>query len=137
MSCPDSIPSALASSVRDTCFYDGQCGLCRRSTLILRRLDWLHRLDFRDMNASPDLPVTPDVAMRGMPMRTWRGTILVGFPAVRRALLQTPLGAAVALPLYVPGLSHLAARVYRRIAANRGRDTCNTPPPRSCHASSS
>ena len=33
----------------DTCYFDGQCGLCRRTTRLLRRLDWLGNLRFRDM----------------------------------------------------------------------------------------
>jgi predicted DCC family thiol-disulfide oxidoreductase YuxK len=113
--------------VRDTCFYDGRCGLCRRSTAVLRRLDWLGRLEFRDMNTDPDLPVRFEQAMAGMPMRTRHGSILVGFPAVRRALLQTPLGALPAFILYLPGLNCLGRTLYRRIATSRRRDLCSTP----------
>jgi predicted DCC family thiol-disulfide oxidoreductase YuxK len=118
--------------VRDTCFYDGRCGLCRRSTRTLCRLDWLNRLEFRDMNSVPDLPVPFEAAMSGMPMRTREGRILIGYAAVRRALLQTPLGAPIAVLLYLPGLSHVGRVVYRLIAANRRRDTCAAaiaPPP--------
>jgi predicted DCC family thiol-disulfide oxidoreductase YuxK len=91
----------------------------------LRRLDWLGRLEFKDMTLVPgELPVDMDVAMTGMPMRTRDGRVLVGFEAVRRALLQTPLGAPAALLLYVPGVSQLGAGVYRRVATNRRRDVC-------------
>ena len=109
---------------RDTCYFDGACGLCRRSTRTLRRLDWLHRLEFRDMTRVPasELPVPMETAMRGMPMRTRCGRILVGFAAVRRALAQTPLGAPWAWLLYVPGVDAVGAAAYRRIALRRGRD---------------
>jgi predicted DCC family thiol-disulfide oxidoreductase YuxK len=111
---------------RDTCYFDGKCGLCRRSTRWLARLDWLHRLDFTDMTLVPpaDLPVPWEAALRGMPMRTRDGRALVGFPAVRRALLQTPLGILPAALLYVPGLSHAAGAAYQRIADRRARDGC-------------
>lgn len=107
---------------RDTCYYDGRCGMCRRTVRWLRALDWLGRLGYADMTVSRDLPVAMDVAMRGMPMRTRDGRVLVGFPAVRRALLQTPLGALGAWILYLPGVSAVAERVYQRIATGRRRD---------------
>lgn len=106
---------------RDTCFYDGACGLCRRSTRLLRALDWCDHLRFEDMLTADDLPVDLDVAMRGMPMRTREGRVLVGFAAVRRALRQTPLGVVPALALHLPVVSHLGDRVYRWVAARRGR----------------
>lgn len=101
--------------------------MCRRTTRILRRLDWLGRLEFRDMLKEPNLPVAMEVAMQGMPMRTRQGRVLVGFPAVRRALLQTPLGAVPALVLYVPGVSNLGQVVYGWVARNRARSCVAQP----------
>ncbi|HEX2836880.1 MAG TPA: DUF393 domain-containing protein [Phycisphaerales bacterium] len=119
-------PQSPSKPIRDTCYYDGMCGLCQRSRRILTTLDWLHRLDFRDMTKVPpaELPVPMIEAMQGMPMRTRQGRVLVGYPAVRRALLQTPLGFLPTLLLYVPGISYLGGRAYRVIAANRGRQAC-------------
>jgi predicted DCC family thiol-disulfide oxidoreductase YuxK len=113
---------------RDVCFYDGQCGMCRRTTRLLRAVDWFGRLNFVDMTAIPpaDLPVDPQAAMKGMPMRTRDGRILVGFPAVRRALAQTPL-APLAWLLYLPLISAAGAAAYRHIAAGRRRDCAVTP----------
>jgi predicted DCC family thiol-disulfide oxidoreductase YuxK len=113
-------------SERDVIFYDGACGMCRRSTRWLSRLDWLGRLDIRDLTrvAPEELPVDQDAAMRGMPMRTRGGRVHVGFPAVRRALAQTPLGLLPALILYLPGVSRAGRAVYDRIAANRSREAC-------------
>ena len=114
---------------RDVCYFDGQCGLCRRSTTALRRLDWLHRLEFRDMTLvdAEDLPVPMERAIEGMPMRTADGRILVGYPAVRRALRATPLGVLPALLMYLPGISHAGRVVYGIVASNRARDVCQTP----------
>jgi len=117
------------SAPRDTLYYDGACGLCQRSVRILRRLDWLDRLRFQDMTqiSDADLPVPRERALEGIPMRTRDGRALVGFPAMRRALLQTPLGALPALLLYIPGVSHIGAIVYARIARSRSREalTCD------------
>ena len=127
---PPSTAGPANRTPRDTCFYDGQCGFCRRSTRTLRRLDWLGRLEFQDQTAIPEsaLPVPLETALKGMPMRTRRGRVLVGFPAIRRALLQTPIGLLPACLLYIPGLSHLAAIAYNAIARRRARD-CDLPLP--------
>lgn len=87
-------------------------------------LDWLGTLDFVDQTEIPDaaLPVPREAALSGLPMRTSGGRILVGFPAVRRALARTPLGALPALLLYLPGVNRLGARAYAWVAANRRRD---------------
>lgn len=119
------LPSLVTHS-KDTCYFDGQCGFCRRSATILGSLDWLGRLEFIDQSTLPDdqLPVPREAALRGMPMRTRGGGSLVGFQAVRRAMVQTPLGFLPACFLYIPGPSHLATMIYEHIAANRRRDGC-------------
>lgn len=124
---PPFMNASLPSQSKDTCYYDALCGFCRRSVRILRALDWLRRLNFADLNTASDLPVDLSIALQGIPMRTRTGRILVGFPAMRRALLQTPLAFFPALLLYVPGISHLGAVAYRTIAVNRPRDACRVP----------
>ena len=69
-----------------------------------------------------DLPVPMEAALQGMPMRTRDGRVLVGFPAVRRALRRTPLGCLPALVMYVPGVSDLGRAVYGVVARNRARE---------------
>ena len=111
---------------RDCLYYDGACGMCRRSCRALRRLDWLGRLRGVDMLSVPEdeLPVPIEVALHGLPMRTRSGAVLVGFPALRRALVQTPLGCLPALLLYLPIVSHAGRWAYRVIAMHRGREAC-------------
>ncbi len=101
---------------------------------ILTRLDWLGALAFEDLTTlasrlpADKLPVSVDSLMVGMPMRTADGRVLVGYPAVRRALLRTPLGFFPALLMYVPGISHIGVRVYKMIVASRRRDgVCEVP----------
>lgn len=111
---------------RDVCYFDGQCGFCTRSTRWLRRLDWLNRLEFRDLNtaSAADLPVSAAQAMIGMPMRTKSGRVLLGFAAMRRALIQTPVGFAPAVFLYFPVISAIGRVVYGFVASRRRRGTC-------------
>ena len=112
---------------RYICYYDGWCGMCRRSTRVLRALDWFGRLEFRDMTVEPDLPPGCHAGMAGMPMKTRSGKVLVGFPAVRRAAAQTAL-APLAILYYLPLLSHIATPIYKRIATGRRR-ACPSPAP--------
>lgn len=111
-------------------YFDGRCGFCRRSARILHRLDWLGRLEFVDLTSIPpaELPVPIEAAMKGMPLRTRAGRVLLGFPAIRHALLQTPLGCVPALLMWVPGVSQLAGWAYEWIATNRKRDACAVHP---------
>ncbi len=113
----------MNQSPRDILYYDGQCGMCRRSVRIIRALDWLHRLDSQDSTAidANQLPVSRDSSLIGIPMLTRQGETLIGFPAIRRALRQTPIGVIPALLLYLPGFSHLGKRIYNSIAARRNR----------------
>ena len=118
------------TDARDTLYYDGKCGMCRRSVRMLRRLDWFGRLAYQDSTVLPEqeLPVSRESSLVGMPMRTKEGGVLVGFPAVRRALRRTPIGCLPALLLYVPLVSHLGRAVYGVIAARRARDgVCELP----------
>ncbi|MCP9874360.1 thiol-disulfide oxidoreductase DCC family protein [Synechococcus sp. Cruz CV-v-12] len=108
----------------DTCYYDGMCGLCQRSRGILVSLDWFGALRFVDQTQLPieRLPVPLDAALAGMPMVTAEGRVLVGYAAVRRAFIRTPLGVLTGWPLYLPGLSWVGQRVYGVIARNRKRE---------------
>lgn len=107
----------------DVLYYDGACGMCRCTAHLLRAIDWLGRLSFQDMVAveDHDLPVPRARAMEGIPMRTRQGRALVGFPALRRALRQTPFGFLPACIMYVPGAAQLGAIMYRSVATHRRR----------------
>jgi predicted DCC family thiol-disulfide oxidoreductase YuxK len=114
---------------RDTLFYDGYCGMCRGSIRVLRELDWLGRLGYQDLNTTPveELPFSLEEALRAMPMRTRDGRGLIGFKAMRRAMIQMPLLIGIAWMLYLPGIAHLGERVYRTVASHRRR-ACTLPP---------
>ncbi|MCU0688953.1 MAG: DUF393 domain-containing protein [Phycisphaerales bacterium] len=105
----------------DTCYYDGRCGLCTRSRRVLEALDFRGVLRFVDQHALDParLPVDVQTANVGMPMQTADGRVLVGFPAVRRALRRTVIGAPLAGLMYVPGISHVCAWAYGIIARHR------------------
>lgn len=108
---------------RTRMYYDGQCGLCRAGVRRLLRLDWLGRLEAVDYTQlqPAQRPVEEDAFARGMPLHTSDGRLLLGFPAVRYALRQTPVGWLVGWLLYIPGVSHLARWSYDAFALRRPR----------------
>lgn len=114
----------MAHRAKDILYYDGACGMCRATMMRLRRIDWLHRLDFVDSTSLTDaeLPVSREATLTGIPMRTRAGRVLMGHDAVRRALRQTPLGFLPALLMHIPGVSHAGRAVYAHIARKRQRD---------------
>lgn len=121
--------------------YDGQCPLCRKSVEMLRRLDWLHRLDYQDARSSAHLPAT-DVPLD--PKRLLEEMHVVrpdgrrayhGFGALRWLAWRLPLLWLIAPFLYIPGVPALGQRLYLWIARNRFRlvpchgGVCSLPPP--------
>lgn len=106
-----------------TCYYDGACGLCQRSSKILKKLDWANRLRFVDLTSfePDDLPVPLDEALQGMPVERPDGKVLVGFEGVRHAMSRTPPGWPAAMIMALPGLRSLANRAYNAIARRRSR----------------
>ena len=111
--------------------FDGGCPMCRRTVRQLRRLDWLHRLEFADATnedvrrrVAPSL--THDAAMREMNVVDGTGRLTGGYDAqlriARRVPLLLPLGVLGALPV----IRQIGSRVYRYIASNRQRrGECN------------
>lgn len=103
--------------------YDDSCAFCTRSVRLLRRLDWLRRLDDEGYStASERFPEIGRGALgEGLRVRFADGSVTLGADAVRSAAMRTPLGALVAWPLYVPGLHRLGTLAYGAIAARRRR----------------
>lgn len=98
--------------------------MCVRSAKWVGRLDWWHRIELRDLSTDPTLPMSIEDTADGMPMLTRSGRTLIGYPAIRRAIVQTPLGFLPGLLMYVPGISHMGDRVYKRAAAHRRAVVC-------------
>jgi len=101
--------------------YDDRCGMCRRSARMVRRFDWLRRLD--DMGYSEAEARFPEVARgavgEGLRVRYPEGSVAIGIDAVRAIALRTPLGAPFAWVLYLPGLHARGALGYAQIAKRR------------------
>jgi predicted DCC family thiol-disulfide oxidoreductase YuxK len=92
---------------------------------LLRRLDWLGRLDFvnaRDLERLPayDPPLDPDRLLQEMHLLTPDGSRLYhGFAALRWMAWRLPLLWPLAPLLYLPGMPWLGQKLYLWVARNR------------------
>ncbi len=109
---------------RATVIYDGLCLLCRRSGALLRRLDWLHRLEFIDLHDHrlvesrfPDLDRSR--WNEEMHIIFADGRVRSGFDAVRALLWLLPPAVPIAPLLYIPGARRVGGRAYRHVAERR------------------
>ena len=96
-----------------TVIFDGECGFCRRSIRLGRRLDWLKRIDWQARTGPSTVNKIESVRADG--------TRLGGFYAVRDIAIHMPLTFLPALLLYIPGVSLLGVPAYRWISENRHR----------------
>ncbi|MBI1812386.1 DUF393 domain-containing protein [Candidatus Peregrinibacteria bacterium] len=111
-----------------TVFFDGACGLCRRSIFSIALLDSLHRVqtvDFRNETLrkefAPDL--SPASLDRSLHLRTPDGRIFTGFDAFRFLSRHLPALWIVAPFLSIPGIPTIGRMVYAGIAERRKRCT--------------
>jgi predicted DCC family thiol-disulfide oxidoreductase YuxK len=121
--------------------YDGHCQFCLKTTSILKRLDWFHRLTFHNCRDTAHIPehtahLDPARMIQEMHVLTPdRGHALSGFRAVRWIAGRIPLMWPLYPLLFIPGMSRLGQRLYLWIARNRFklvpcRDGVCTIPPR-------
>ncbi|HEY7047278.1 MAG TPA: DUF393 domain-containing protein [Jatrophihabitantaceae bacterium] len=118
----------MSMRTRAVLVYDGDCGFCTRC---VRVVEWTRvRADivawqYADLD---DLGLTQAEASDAVQWVEPDGTVRGGHEAVAAALMNAgrlwwPLGRVMLLP----GLSWLAARVYRLVADNRQRLPGGTP----------
>jgi predicted DCC family thiol-disulfide oxidoreductase YuxK len=104
--------------------YDGDCALCRKSVGLLRRLDWLGKLDYVNARDESDVvlrrpPVAGAPLLEEMHVLTPAGDLYRGFGAFRWLAWRLPACWTIAPLLYLPGVPWLGQRIYLWVARNR------------------
>lgn len=104
--------------------YDGTCPLCQRSVAVLRRLDWLAALEFRDARVPANIPgdlsgIPVGRFMDEMHVREPSGRVTHGFKAFRAIARRVPLLWLVWPLLFVPGVPWVGQKIYLWVAKNR------------------
>ena len=105
--------------------YDGDCAFCCKSVALLRKLDWLGKLDY--VNVRDKLqPILKDPMIAAAPLLDQmhvlpgnRQTLYGGYRAARWLAWRLPLTWGIAPFLYLPGMTYLGQTVYLWIARNR------------------
>ena len=109
--------------------FDGGCGMCRRTAGIIRKLDVLHRIEFRDVvgewnNVSATYPsMKLEEALLDMHVVSG-GRFHKGFYAYRSLAWAVPLAWPLIPLLYVPGVPAIGQGIYRHIAGRRLTQGC-------------
>jgi predicted DCC family thiol-disulfide oxidoreductase YuxK len=118
-------PPDTAAAGRAVVLFDGGCAFCLKSVRLLKRLDWLGRLQFEDCRDPTRLPETPVPLDPGRLLEAMhlvtpdRRRVYVGFAAVRWLAWRLPAVAPFAWLLYLPGVPWLGRRLYEWVARNR------------------
>ena len=105
--------------------YDGECAFCCKSVELLKKLDWLSKLDFVNVRDETLLflkepPVAGAPLLEQMHVLTSDGQHLFGgYRAVRWLAWRLPLTWIAAPFLYLPGMTFLGQKFYLWIARNR------------------
>lgn len=106
--------------------FDGRCGVCQRSIVLLQSMDWLRRLSLVNYHDPavrklyvPSVPLkTLDAALH---VKSPTGSLSSGFGAFRKlATILPPLWPLVPF-LWLPGIPWLGSHVYGFVASRRRR----------------
>jgi predicted DCC family thiol-disulfide oxidoreductase YuxK len=117
-------------------YFDEDCPTCRRARRLVAALDATGRLTSLDARTA-DLPPGLDrpSLLEEMVVVTWRGDVYRGFDAWRWLLARMPALCVLAPLAWLPGVSFVGRRIYRRLARGRtllsrceGAEVCETVP---------
>lgn len=115
-----------AREPRFTVFYDGACELCNASVRWVRRLAWLGRIRYVDVNdraafrrLAADLD--HDAAMEAMHVRTADGGVHVGYHGFRALVRAMPLLWPLRPLLALRPVAGVGERLYAWTASRRSR----------------
>jgi predicted DCC family thiol-disulfide oxidoreductase YuxK len=108
--------------------YDGDCAFCRSCVRALERIRPDAEIVAWQSTDLDELGVTEGQAIDAVQLVQIDGTVSSGHEAIA-AMLNTagPIWTVIGSTVLLPGISWMAAKVYRLIAANRYRLPGSTP----------
>jgi predicted DCC family thiol-disulfide oxidoreductase YuxK len=118
---------------RQAVFYDGGCGLCRKTVTVLYHLDVLRRCDIHDIaNDWPAIAsrfgqLEREACLIDMHVVTQRGQVYRGYDAYRSLAWALPAMWIVLPILYLPPVRWIGWKVYRHVATHRYDAGCELP----------
>ena len=115
---------------RLTLHYDNECPLCMRTRIILSYFDVFNAIEFKSVQEDANL----HKKLEGYPLETLlstmhavdiKGKVLTGVNVYKKAFMYMPVFSIAGVLMYIPGISHLASRIYNYISVNRKVERCN------------
>jgi predicted DCC family thiol-disulfide oxidoreductase YuxK len=113
------------NATRSTHFvlYDDACPLCTFQMRVVTWLDWFNTvslLPISNPRAAEMAPgITRDALLEAIHCVAKDGRIYRGARCLRFIGLRMPLGAPLALVLWIPGMIWIAERIYQWVSRNR------------------
>jgi predicted DCC family thiol-disulfide oxidoreductase YuxK len=108
--------------------YDGDCGFCTSSARVLERIGPDAEIVAWQLTDLAELGITEEQAAAAVQWVGADGTVRSGHEAIAAALNSAgPIWRIIGRVLVLPGISWVAARVYRLVADNRYRLPGGTP----------
>ena len=111
------------ASPRGKLIFDDRCGFCRKSVLLLRRLDWFGAVEFVPLGQAAGLldrhSISPKAMEAAVHYISPLGQVTNGAEAFRVFGKKVPLLFPCALFLHLPFALRLAKVVYGKVAARR------------------
>jgi predicted DCC family thiol-disulfide oxidoreductase YuxK len=104
--------------------FDGRCGFCKGSVVVLKSFDWLHRLEFVNFH-DPKVretyvpTVSLDALKTAMHVKSSNGNVTRGFKAFRALAWHLPPTWILVPLLYIPGIPTVGDWAYQWIADHR------------------
>ena len=113
-----------------TVFYDGDCPLCNRTATIINHFDLLQAVTFKDLQTQADTApqlqqYDQQLLLADLYAIDLQGRVYAGVDTYIQIFQKMRYLAIVAWLMRVPGIYHITKAIYRRIADNRARTSCD------------
>ena len=119
-------------------FYDIECPLCTRTKIVINHFDSKSKIDFLSIQNNKEHEAIKNIDEENLYSNIYscdkKQNLFVGLDTYKQVFKRIKIFYPLYLIFSIPGLSHLAAKVYSYVAKNRNTDRCTddncgyTPP---------
>lgn len=112
-----------------TFYYDSECPLCVRTKIIISHLDWFNKIAFKTVQ----FDAAEESALNGIDENTLlndihsvniKGNVFSGVDTYIQVLKRIFYLYPIGLLLQLPGIYHIAKKIYQFVAKNRTTERC-------------
>lgn len=103
--------------------FDGDCGFCKRTVDLIKKLDWLKKFEFVPFQAKGILEknkqITKEMCEKEIYLVKPEGKYFGGYDAFKIMTVFMPSTFLISWFFFLPGVTHIGRFVYKLIAKNR------------------